>query len=87
MDGVCSEVFKILNQVFQGTVLGPPLWNVCFRDVDEVTSRNGFSEYKFADDLTVMKSFCASADNGDINDHNPAECFGRVQRVHRLYTV
>ena len=68
VDGVCSEVFKILNQVFQGTVLGPLSWKVFFSDADEATSRNGFSEYKFADDLAVIKSFCASANNGNIND-------------------
>ena len=29
--GVESPIFPIKNSVYQGTVLGPPLWNVCFQ--------------------------------------------------------
>ena len=33
VEGVCSEEFQLANTVFQGTFLGPPLWNVFFSDV------------------------------------------------------
>ena len=34
-----SAEFIISNQEFQGTVLGPPLWNVFFEPVDAVIPR------------------------------------------------
>ena len=66
VEGHRSQSTQISNQVFQGTVLGSALWNVYFRDVDRVTCRNGFSEAKFADDLSVYKAFPASRANGKI---------------------
>ena len=30
VEGTASDEFEIANTVFQGTVLGPPLWNVFF---------------------------------------------------------
>ena len=58
-----SDSLEILNQVFQGTVLGPALWNVYFRDVDSACIKGGFTEAKFADDLSVYKAFPASQPN------------------------
>ena len=44
------------NQVFQGTVLGPPLWNVFFADViKSIISPN--TGKAFADDLNAFQSF------------------------------
>ena len=33
VQGAFSDDFEIANSVFQGTVLGPPLWNSFFSDV------------------------------------------------------
>ena len=33
VEGVCSDSFDILDTVLQGTILGPPLWNIFFNDV------------------------------------------------------
>ena len=33
IDSILSEGFELCNSVFQGTVLGPVLWNVFFQDV------------------------------------------------------
>ena len=33
VEGAASDQFVIRNTVFQGTVLGPPLWNTFFSDV------------------------------------------------------
>ena len=46
-----SAEYIISNHIFQGTVLGPPLWNVFFADCDEAVQANGFASSNFADDL------------------------------------
>ena len=52
-----SDEFQILNQIFQGTVLGPSLWNLFFEDIDEAICTDDFSSEKFADDLTASKLY------------------------------
>ena len=78
VNGEYSARSIISNQVFQGTVLGPPLWNVYFRDTDDVTCQDEFSEAKFADDLTVMKAFEAAVPNETISE----ELRSKQQAVH-----
>ena len=39
--------------MFQGTVLGPSLWNAFFADVAKAARSEGGSEAMFADDLDV----------------------------------
>ena len=60
--GKKSFDFVLADQVFQGTVLGPPLWNVFFKDV--VTSIvDPMRAKSFADDLNAFEIFdrnCAS---------------------------
>ena len=47
------------NSVFQGTVLGPPLWNVYYQDARRHVNDVGFLETVFADDLLrVSRSIC-----------------------------
>ena len=54
--GAMSEEMHLQDQVFQGTVLGPPLWNVFFNDV--VTSiLNPCRGKAFADDLNAFQVF------------------------------
>ena len=55
--GAASKLYAMANQVFQGTVLGPPLWNVFFADIRFEIIENGASEVKFADDLTAFKEY------------------------------
>ena len=57
VQGECSEVFPIEDSVYQGTVLGPPLWNAFFADVAHAANANGGREAMFADDLNVFKTF------------------------------
>ena len=57
MQGVNSESFVIDNSVYQGTVLGPTLWNMFFSDVDDAARSTGGTERKFADDLSVFQTF------------------------------
>ena len=42
VQGHNSDVFTIQDEVFQGTVLGPPLWNVFFLKVLMTQSGNAF---------------------------------------------
>ena len=56
-EGVKSDEFEISNQVFQGTVLGPPLWNTFFSDVTIAASTTGGKPSMFADDLNVFQKF------------------------------
>ena len=53
--GKMSEAFKLAYMVFQGTVLGPCLWNVHYSDVAEPCKKAGFEEVVFADDLHAWK--------------------------------
>ena len=57
VQGSCSDCFEIDDSVFQGTVLGPPLWNTFFADVSAPASSTGGRESIFADDLNVFQEF------------------------------
>jgi len=66
VQGRCSEPFVIDNEVFQGTVLGPPLWNVFFEPIDSTIRSSSFKGAKFADDLTAYKNFDSTTANAAI---------------------
>ena len=57
VQGSYSKCFEIADNVFQGTVLGPPLWNTFFADVGSPASSTGGREAMFADDLNVFQEF------------------------------
>ena len=62
VEGALSESIQIMNSVFQGTVLGPPLWNAFFADVAlPARSCNG-KEAMIADDLNVCHEFHRNAE-------------------------
>ena len=48
--GEKSGVTELANSVFQGTVLGPPLWNMFYADAALATQLLSFVEVVFADD-------------------------------------
>ena len=66
IEGVLSDVFQLMDTVFQGTVLGPALWNVFFHDVALAASSKGSSEAMFADDLNAFKKFSLTVSNEDV---------------------
>ena len=45
------------DMVYQGTVLGPSLWNTFFQDARLPVNESGFMEIVFADDLSAWKLF------------------------------
>ena len=57
VQNVFSKEFEISNQVYQGTVLGPPRWNTFFANVATIASADAFEGAMFADDLNVYKKF------------------------------
>ena len=57
VQGESSDCFEIQDSVFQGTVLGPTLWNVFFADVAIPASAGGGHEAMFADDLNVFHKY------------------------------
>ena len=65
VNGSKSEEFILENTIFQGTVLGPRLWNVFFQDVS-VAPPKDFKETKFADDLNCFKEFKESVSDPDV---------------------
>jgi hypothetical protein len=54
--GALSDVMLLVDMVFQGTVLGPSLWNSFFGDVADAVPVGMQQINLFADDLTVMTS-------------------------------
>ena len=68
VQGCESDTFIIEDEVFQGTVLGPPLWNVFFREIDYTIQRCLFRIAKFADDLTAYRNYNSSVSNIQILD-------------------
>ena len=55
--GAKSEEFSMSNMVYQGTVLGPPLWNVFFCEAPLTLAALGFTNAMYADDLNSFKAF------------------------------
>jgi len=66
VEGASSDAIEICNTVFQGTVLGPPLWNLFFNDVAQPAASLGGTPSVFADDLNVFQRFDRETPNGDI---------------------
>ena len=53
--GATSKPFIIKNMVFQGTVLGPQLWNLFFDDARRAINELLYEEIVYADDLNAYK--------------------------------
>ena len=79
VEGVESDPFQIFNTVFQGTVLGPPLWNLFFADVVVPAEMEDEKIAIFADDLNVFKLFDTPAPSESLLDHME-QCRTRVHK-------
>ena len=66
VDGCASDPMVLDNSVFQGTVWGPPLWNVFYEDSRVPIQSQHFIETVFADDLNCFRSFPASCSDALI---------------------
>ena len=57
--------FEISNQVFQDTVLGPPLWHTFFSDISIPVSSTEGESSMFTDALSVFQKYDRHAKNSD----------------------
>ena len=64
--GEMSENIALENQVYQGTVWGPPLWNSYYADSREPIQKNRFNEIVFADDLNAWRKYTAGSEHKDM---------------------
>lgn len=78
VEGARSEDMTLEDMVFQGTVWGPPLWNVFFEDARAPINACGFNEIVYADDLNAHRQFPLAVPNADVLGHI-ASC---QQRLH-----
>ena len=66
VDGVLPDAFELRDMVFQGTVLGPPLWNVYYADARGAILQHDFIDAVFADDLNCWRTFPGTARNDTL---------------------
>ncbi len=62
LGGVHSPDEPLTNSVFQGTVLGSPLWNLFYSDARRAVTTRGFIDTVFADDFNCWKRFSVPPD-------------------------
>ena len=64
--GSKSGLMLLMNQVFQGTVWGPVLWNLFYEDSNAAMKKQEFVEIKFADDLNAFKEFDPGVEDAEL---------------------
>jgi hypothetical protein len=69
--------------VFQGTVLGPPLWNAFFADARRALLKHGYDETVFADDLNAWKTFCLNLSSPSPHSEALASLQAAQTELHR----
>ena len=57
VDGEAAQRKPLKNSVYQGTVLGSPLWNLHYADAPLAVRSRDFLEVIFADDLNCVREF------------------------------
>ena len=65
-NGEKSDQMDLENTIFQGTVLGPSLWNVFFKDITDLPELADAVIALFADDLSITKAFPHFTSNDEI---------------------
>ena len=66
LEGTSSCALTIFDAVFQGTCLGPILWNIYFSDSRCAVKKLHFTELTFADDLNSFRFFDITEDHDTI---------------------
>ena len=66
VSGEQSKEVTMSNMVYQGTVLGPPLWNIFYADSKDNIQDCGYTELIYADDLNAYKEHLNSGPNDVI---------------------
>eukprot|EP00973_Karenia_brevis_P015631 2138066-Karenia_brevis.AAC.1 len=66
VEGAMSNTMDLNDMVYQGTVLGPMLWNAFFEDSRHAINKATFQEIVYADDLNADKEFQGNVSNEEI---------------------
>ena len=66
VQGETSKEIPMVDMVYQGTVWGPWLWNIFFRDATNIINDETFREIIFADDLNAFKEFDRNTPDDEI---------------------
>ena len=66
VEGALSECMTLIDMVFQGTVIGPSLWNAFFGDISKSVPESGQNLQLFADDLKVDTRFPIEMSNDTL---------------------
>ena len=66
VEGALSECMLLTDMVYQGTVLGPSLWNAFFADISMHVPEDGQHIQLFADDLKVDTSCPVAVSNDTL---------------------
>ena len=64
--GAETAQMELRDQVFQGTVWGPMLWNTYYADAKEAVQKTQLREIIFADDLTALREYPKEVGNDII---------------------
>eukprot|EP00969_Alexandrium_andersonii_P055436 2442615-Alexandrium_andersonii.AAC.1 len=54
------------DMVYQGTVFGPPLWNLFFADAQTAVATAGFRDIVYADDLNAYKVVDSTLNDDEV---------------------
>ena len=84
--GTSSNEVAITDMVFQGTVLGPTLWNLFFEDARVAINSCLFEEIVYADDLNAYRFFSSSTETASIQNctkscQDELHTWGRANQV------
>ena len=75
----------LTDSVFQGTVLGPPLWNLFYEDARHSVTWKGFFESVFADDFNCWKAFAVKHAEVDVSQKKAMDELQEVQKELHLW--
>ena len=84
--GKYSRDMDMQDMVYQGTVLGPPLWNVFYADAATAVHVYEFLEIIFADDLNAFKDFALTVQNATLYEEM-RRCQGELHKWGRANQV
>ena len=66
--GAASRSWNLQDMVYQGTALGPQLWNIFFEDAAYAVRSHGFNEIIYADDLNAYRAYPLKTPNAAIKE-------------------
>ena len=86
VEGEHSETAVLRDSVYQGTVWGPPLWNVFFEDARLAVNQAGYKEALFADDLNAYKDYAGKLSN-EVLMEEMSDCQATLHKWGRANKV